>query len=340
MAKDPVIANRNSSDILYKFFQFRKILIAVSIFAAIASAIVSFIITPEYKAAVVLFPAPSDALSKSLISTHNAAKNTGVYGEEPEVERLLQTLHSDEIRRMIVWKYDLHTHYDIDTAASSSRSKMAKAFNKRFKFSRTPFMAVEVLVYDKNPELAAKMANDIPFLLDSIMNSMEKKRQLEAYRIVREEFEYKQTQMKEQEEKMKEIMKKGIYDFESQSEVYNKAYAEAIASGNARGVKALEDKLDILSEYGGSYIRIRDFLLFESENLAHLSARLKEAKLDAEQSLSHAFVINQAEVPDKKARPLRSIIVATSTISAFVLCFVFLLLMESFKAYREETSQV
>jgi len=325
----------NSSDLLFKIYSYRKILFGTAVVALVASVIASFIITPQYKATVVLFPAPSDAISKALISTYNAARNTGVFGEDEEVERLLQSLNSDEIRTLLIKKYDLYNHYDIDSSAPHSKTKLANMYKSRFNFTRTPYMAVEIDVFDHDPVYAAKIANDIPALLDSVMNAMEKKRAADAYKIVRKEYEEKVEQMNVQSNKLKEIMKKGVYDFESQSEVYNKAYADAIAAGNTKATKALEKKLEILAEYGGSYVSIRDFLLYENENLAHLNARLKEAKVDAEQTLSHAYVLNNADVPDKKAKPKRTIIVLTSVISAVVLCFVLLLLFESYQTFRK-----
>lgn len=324
----------NSTDILYKVYYYRKTLGIVTGIAAIVSVIASMLITPQFKASVVMFPAPSDAISKSLISTYNASRNSGVYGEDEEVERILQSLNSDELKSMIVNKYDLYTHYEIDTTQAYSKTKLSDKYRGKFKFTRTPYMAVEVDVYDKDPELAAVIANDIPLLLDSVMNIMEKKRARAAYQIVKAEYDEKVRQMEIKGEQLKEIMQKGVYDFESQSEMYNKSYAEAIASGNAKAVKALEKKLAVLAEYGERYMSIRDFLLYEAENLAHLNSRLKEAKVDAERVLSHAYVINKAEVPDKKAKPKRSIIVITSVISAFVLCFVLLLIIESFQSFR------
>lgn len=325
-----------STDLLFKIFNYRKVLMYVGIFAFVVSTVISFLITPEYRATVVLFPAPSDALSKAFISTRNASQNTGVFGEDEEVERILQTLNSDELKRQLITRYNLFEHYEIDPAKNQSKSAISKKLNKNFNFTRTPFMAIEISVYDTDPELAAKMANDIPDLIDTVMNAMERKRARGAYQIVKFEYDAKVQSLQEKGNELKEIMKKGIYDFESQSEVYNKSYAEAIAQNNQRGIKALEEKLDILSEYGEKYITLRDFLLYESENLAHMSERLKEAKVDAEQTLDHVYVLNTADVPDRKDRPRRAIIVLTSVISALVLCFVGLLTLESFQAYIDD----
>lgn len=327
-----------STDLLFKIYNYRKPLIIVGVFAFVLSSIIAFVLTPEYKATVVLFPAPSDALSKALISTRNASQNTGVFGEDPEVERILQTLNSDELKRQLVIKYGLFAHYEIDSTLKQSRSEMSKKMSNNFSFIRTPFMAIEVSVFDKDPVLAAQMANDIPSIIDTVMNAMERKRSRAAYEIVKKEYEEKVAAIDKKGEELRQIMKKGIYDFESQSEMYNRAYAEAVAAGNQRGVKALEEKLAVLSEYGQKYINLRDFLLYESENLAQMSGRLKEAKVDAEQTLDHVFILNKSEVPDKKARPRRIIIVVTSVISALIFCFISLLFYEAFLAYR--TSEI
>jgi uncharacterized protein involved in exopolysaccharide biosynthesis len=329
----------NSSDLLVKIYNYRKVLITVSVLAAIISSIVALLMQPQYKASVIMFPAPGDAISKALISTYNASVESGVYGQDEDVERILQTLNSGELKNKLVERHNLYEHYDIDTTEKQYRSKLADKYVKNFKFSRTPYMAVEVDVYDHDPVFAAKLANEMPALLDEVMSEMEKRRARIAYEIVKAEYDAKEKLMAEKNNELRTIMKKGVYDFESQSEVLNKAYVDAIAKGNTRVENQLKEQLEVLGEYGGQYLSIREFMEHENENLAHLSGRLKEAKVDAEQSLSHAFILNKAEVPDRKAKPRRTIIVITATITSFVMCFVLLLLFESFQQIRKQSKQ-
>lgn len=321
----------NSTDLLSKAYNNRKILLIVTGTVAIVSIIISLVITPMYKASVILFPAPAASIAQSLISSTNSYKVASPFGEEEEVEQLLQVLHSDEIMQRLVKKYDLMSHYEIKPSEKYAQSKLAAKYKSNLTFKRTQYMAIEISVLDKCPETATNIANDCTNLIDTVLNKMQKTRAREALAIVEYSFNEKSAMLKKIEDSIKTIMKKGIYDYESQSEVYNNAYAEALAKGNTAGAKKLEEKLDILAEYGSNYVALRNLLEFETEQLTKLNQKLKEARVDAEQSLTHTLVVNNASVPDRKHSPKRAIIVIVSTISALLLTFVALIFVDLLK---------
>lgn len=327
----------NSQDLLYKIYSYRKPLIIITSLGFIVSLIVSLFITPLYKSNVIVFPAPSTSISQSLITTINSYKKESVFGEVEEVEQILQVLHSDELRSRIIKKYDLWKHYKIDSANQKyPLDKMLKKYKSRINFKRTEYMAVEIEVFDSSPDTSAMIANDICLLIDTVMNRMEKERAIEAFEIVKYEYDSKVAQLNTLEDSLKFIMSRGVFDFESQSEVVNKAYADAIVSGNTRGASELKKQLDTLAKYGSAYISLRDFLLYEKEQLSLLNGRYKEAKVDAEQILTHFYVVNKAFKSDKKAKPKRSIIVIVSTLSTFALAFVLLIFVELLRDLRKK----
>lgn len=327
----------NSNDLLYKVYVYRKPLLIITSLGFIISLVVSLYITPLYKSNVIVFPAPSTSISQSLITTINAFKKESVFGEIEEVEQILQVLNSDELRSRIIKKYDLWKHYGIDSVDGKyPLDKMLKKYKSRINFKRTEYMAVEIEVYDASPDTAALIANDICRLIDTVMNRMEKERAIEAYQIVKYEYDTKVEQLKKFEDSLQFIMRKGVFDFESQSEVLNKAYADAIVSGNTRGAQELKKQLDTLAKYGSAYISLRDFLLYQKEQLSLLNGRYKEAKVDAEQILTHFYVVNKAFKSDKKDKPKRSIIVIVSTLSTFALAFILLIFIELLRDLRRK----
>lgn len=324
----------NSTDLFAKAYNNRKLLISVTAGVAIISIIVSLLITPMYKASVILFPAPSASLAQSLISTTNSYKVPSVFGEEEEVEQILQVLNSDEIMHRLSSKYNLMKHYEIDPEEKYAKSKLYQSYKSNISFKRTEYMAVEIIVLDKSPDTAALIANDCTRLVDTVLNKMEQGRAMEALAIVEDEYNKKLVMMQVLEDSLKTIMKKGIYDYESQSEVYNSAYAEALANGNMKGAQKLEEKLQILSEYGSKYVALRDLHEFETEQLSDLSQKLKEAKVNAEKTLTHVMVVNDATVPDKKHSPRRSLIVLVSTFASFILTFISLMFVDLLKTIK------
>ncbi|MBO4777731.1 MAG: hypothetical protein J5588_04480 [Bacteroidales bacterium] len=327
----------NSNDLIYKVFHYKKPLIITTIIGAVAAIVVSFLITPLYRSNVIVYPAPSLSISQELIATKDAAKKESMYGEDKETEQLLQVLNSDELRAKIIHKYNLWKHYDIDSAhVKYPNDKMLKKYQKRISYKRTEYMAVEISVLDANPDTAALIANDIVTLIDTVMNAMEHKRAKEALQIVEYEYKAKEEQISMFKDSLRRIMEKGIYDYESQSEVVNEAYAQAVASGNTKGAERIKEQLDTLAKYGAAYVSLRDFLEFESEQLSALNQKYKEAKVDAEQILTHYFVVNKATKSDKKAKPKRAVIVVVSTIATFIFTFIVLIFLELVKDYRRQ----
>ena len=192
-------------------------------------------------------------------------------------------------------------------------------------------MSVKIDVYDTDPQLAADIANDIAALLDTAKNRMQKERAFKAMNIAQAEYFEMRDYVKALEDSLNELRNMGINDYESQAERFNEYYAKSIMEGKTGATKQLEEKLKILSQYGGAYVSIRDMLEYEKEQLSHLRAKYQEAKVDAEQVLPHKFVVNNAFKAEKKSYPVRWLIVVVTTISAFLLSILVIVALENFK---------
>ena len=91
----------DSTNLLVFLYNYRKPLIILSIAAALISAAVSFMIREKYLSTVVLFPASTSSISKSIMTEDAGGKNDIVaFGEEEQAEQMLQILNSDEIREI------------------------------------------------------------------------------------------------------------------------------------------------------------------------------------------------------------------------------------------------
>ncbi len=331
--------NKNKADLRYDFNSFNlilfiikhiKILIAVSVLAAVISAVVSLLIEEKYKSSVILFPTTSGSISKSLLTNNVIAQDILEFGEEEEAEQMLQVLHSDEIKNKIITKFNLQKHYEIKDDDPYKYTNLSAEYNKNINVRRTEFMSVEIEVLDKDPKTAADIANKMSELLDSVMDRMQKERAIKALKIVEDEYYYLEEQIKSLEDSLTKIRRLGVNDYESQSEVFNAAYAEALSKGAPQSrIEKLEEKLKILSEYGGTYMSLSEFLKFQKEEQSDLKAKYAEAKVDAEQILPHKFVVNRAFPAEKKSYPIRWLIVVVSTFSAGLFTLLALIAYET-----------
>ena len=322
----------DSSYILLFLYRWWKSLLVIELVALFFSVIFSlpYFITPKFKSTVILFPTSSNSISKALISD-NSGSTTDIleFGEEAQVEQLIQVLNSDEIREKVIKKYYLIHHYEIDTNAEFKNTALMDEFNNNISYNKTEYMSAQIDVLDKDPKIASDIANDIAGLVDTVRNRMQKERAMQGLKIVKQAYFGLNKEIKDLEDSLKALRKLGVFDYESQSEVMNDAYAQAVASGNSNAEKMLEVKLKILADYGGAYVSIRDHLEHEKKQLSELKEKYLEAKIDAEQMLSNKFIVSKAFPAEKKTYPVRWLIVLISMLSAFLLAIVVILTFES-----------
>jgi uncharacterized protein involved in exopolysaccharide biosynthesis len=81
-------------------------------------------------------------------------------------------------------------------------------------------------------------------------------------------------------------------------------------------------------------VSLREKLDNERKNLAILKAKYDEAKVDAEQNITHKFVVNYAFAAEKKSYPVRWLIVTVSTIAAFLLSIFLIVVLEQFQRVK------
>lgn len=310
--------------VLFKYFKHLTVIaIVVILLSSIFSS--SYFITPLYKSIVILYPTASNSISKILLSKNfNNNKDILEFGEDEQTEQMLQVLGSNKIRDRIIAKYNLLSHYEIKENAKFKMTTLFEEYEDKFKFRRTEYMAVKITVYDKNPQFAADMANDVAELLDSTINIMQKKIAVKAFSIVEAEYLNLKKEVKFNEDSLSVLRGLGVHDYESQSEMFNRQLAIEMAAGNNAGVNRLEKKLDVLAKYGGPYVSLRDALEHDKKKLSELRSKYEEARVDATESLPHKFVINSAYKAEKKSYPIRWLIVVISTFaSIFVAMLVF-----------------
>lgn len=331
----------DSTNFIIFLLQWRKPLLFITVAAFVASIIFSspFFITPKYKSTVIMFPTSSNSISKALLSNVAGEKQDILqFGEDEQTEQMLQILSSNKIRDKIIEKYNLMEHYEINPDAKYKNTKLYNAYDDNVIFRRTEYMAVKITVNDKDPIIAANMANDIAELLDSTKNTMQKERAMKAFKIVEAEYLKLKFEVQEMEDSLTKLREFGVHDYETQAEMINQQLAIELAQGNKAGIKALDDKLAMLAKYGGPYVSLRDALEYEKKQLSEIKAKYEEAKIDANEVLPQKFIVNNAYVAEKKSYPIRWIIVLISTLSAFLLGVIVLAVLDSLSRYNKKKS--
>lgn len=326
----------NSLNVLFFIVKWKKQLIRIGIATALVSSIVALMIRPKYKSTVVVFPATTNSISKSLMNDNYVKEDVLQFGEEEQAEQMLQILNSDALRGRIIEKYNLMRHYEIDPESKFARTKLSDEFEDNVSFKRTEFMSVKIDVMDWDADTAALIANDISALYDSIKLNIQRSRSVAALKIVEKEYFDRLKELQDVADSIKSINEKGLLDYDSQSENTTKQYTNAIAKGDQRAAKALEEKMKIIAKYGSTYEQLRNKSKLMQKQLIIIKTKYEQAKVDAEQVLPQKFVVSTAYPAEKKSYPVRWLIVAASTVSALFLAIIVILLTENIKQFKSD----
>jgi len=321
MSENSITNNTDSFRVAFFLYKWRKALAILGIVAAVLSAFFAspIFVTPLYKSTVVMYPASSNSISKSLLNENAIAKQDILeFGEDEQTEQMLQILNSNKIRDKVIAKYALSSHYGIDTGSKYRLTRLYSRYNSNITFKRTEYMAVKISVLDSDPQMSADIANCIAALFDSVKNDMQKERARQGFKIVEAEYNSLKSEIRAMEDSLTELRKLGIHDYETQSEMLNQQLAIEIARGNTKGINALDNKFKVLALYGGPYVSLSEALEFEKEQLSYIKARYEEAKIDANESMPQKFVIESAYKAERKAYPIIWVIVVLSTMGTLL----------------------
>jgi capsular polysaccharide biosynthesis protein len=332
----------SSARIVLFIYRWRKVLMITGIMAILLSLVFSssFFIPPLFRSSVIMYPASSNSISKALLNENSGAKQDILeFGEDAQTEQMLQILNSNKIKDRVIQKFDLLSHYGIDSSSKYKNMRLYRKYESYITFKRTEYMAVKVSVLDRDPQMAADIANTIAALLDSVKNDMQKERAIQGFKIVESEYIKLQGEIRVMEDSLSQLRKLGVHDYETQAEMINQQLAIEIAKGNKRGIDALDNKLSVLALYGGPYVSLRDALEYEKKQLSFVKSKFDEAKIDANENIPQKFVVENAYKSERKAYPIRWAIVIISTLTALFFAILTIIIVEkipaSFRKLRE-----
>ena len=313
-----------STHLLVFIYRNLKTLIAVGFLAAMAASGVSLMLDEYYESTVVMFATSQHSLGEQFFE-ETKKNDLLAYGETEDAERLLQILNSHRIRNRIIEKYDLYTHYNIDPSEPGAKTDMALTYGSNVSANLTRFGSIRVQVLDTDPELARDMANDMAFLVDSVANSMRNERANEAYKLALGALAQTSEQIAQAEDSLASLHALGIYDFETQVEGLTAQYGMAVASGRSAAANTLKKDLERLGTLANGYNNLSAYLEAAYEQQSLLKKRVELMRVDAETQLSSSFIVDYASAADKKAKPVRWLIVVMTSVVAVGAAFLAML---------------
>ena len=321
--------DKERQNLLVFIWKKRKILMITSGIVMACSIVVSLLLTPVFRSTAVVFPAATSTVSFS--EQRNAKAASMDFGEEEQAEQLVQILQSSRIRDKIVEQFDLMNHYNISPSDPNKHFKLVEKYNDHFLFVRTRYGSIQIDVLDREPQLAADMANKIVDLIDTVKNEMVRERTLPAYEINKRKKEQMELDRELVLAKLDSLAELGVVSLEGRTNLFQ-AYVD---SKSAQEKAEIKKTIDINLKHGSLFDGLEFIRNEKIMKLEEFMVSYEQAESDANTAFNHKFIVERAVVADKKDKPKRMIIVLLATIGSFVFMVFALLINERIKELKK-----
>lgn len=308
----------------------RKIIFIITGIAFVVAIVASLLMTPIYRSTAIVFPSATSTVSFS--EARNAKAAAMDFGEEEQAEQLVQILSSSKIRDKIVQQFNLYKHYEIGENDANKHHKLVQAYNNNFFFVRTRYGSISIDVLDKDPKLAADMANKIVDLIDTVKNEMVRERTLPAFEINKRKKEMMEAERQNILAKLDSLAALGVVPLEGRANLFQ-AYIDAKSPQDKAEYK---QAIDINMKFGSTFDGLEMLRNEKIMKLEDFMISYEQAESDANTAFNHKFVVEKAVVADKKDKPKRLIIVLLATMGAFVFSAFSLLVRDRIKDLRQK----
>ncbi len=328
----------NFLNVVRFIFRWRYYFIIICLLSAVGAYIFAspLITDPVYKSSTVFYPVTKGAISTEVLRKQSPGEEDYLdFGEEKQVENYLEILRSNKVKNHLLKKFNLMDHYEIDRESEKPYAQFNKKYKNNFSFTKTEFMALEVEVFDKDPEQAAIMANEVVKIVDSLVNELKQKRAREAMKIAKKKYEQQKTRYDEIADSVQKLAKKGLVEFEQQSKELTGALGKAKLEGNTRVLEDLKKQMNTVGKYGPIYYTLIEELIHVTEKIADFHAKYQQIRADATSDISRTYVLDKGQVSKKEAKPKKLFILIITLIGSFLITFVILNMIEKWPYIKE-----
>lgn len=305
-----------------------KVLFTVGLIAGVASLIVSFLLPVLYESTAIVYATATSTVSYS--EQRNAKASAMDFGEDDQTERMIQILESSRIRDRIINKFDLASRFKLKPDENNFRFKLNKAYDKHINFERTRFGSIKISVLDRDPEMAAEIANTIVNLIDTVKNELIRERTIPAYDINKRKMDKLNKEQENLVAQIDSLAAKGVVTPEARANLFS-------LLGETRTPKEREEVQKIIEvnmRYGAQFDALTYLREFRTEKLTRQEMVYEQAESDAFEPFNHKFVIEWAEPADKKAKPKRLVVILVITLSTLFFTIVTMLISDRIKELK------
>ncbi len=348
--------------------RWRWFIVAFTLLVGAASVAITLSMPNWYAASArVLPPEASGAnpITAALMRNAGSAASALLGGVSSDYARYLTILSSRRVLEGVVEEFDLVRAYELqdnehpeDAALRQLQSNVSFPVDEDYEF-------LSVVVFDTNPERAARMANYMVAQLNAINTELSSRTASNYRRFVEQRYQEAQVALDSLMDEGQAFQQRyGILDLDVQTQAYFGQLAELRASATLAEIQyealrtqlgdendevralgavasAAQNKVDAMMAGGEAVLPVaqsemsdvaRGFLDLRREAevqrqiLEVVQPLVEQARFEEEKQVEAVQVVDAAEPPVRKAKPRRSVLVIVATVSGFLLATLFVLL--------------
>ncbi|MGQ7868126.1 hypothetical protein [Sunxiuqinia sp. sy24] len=256
--------------------------------------------------------------------------NTRTFSEESESEQMLEVLNSSDLKWQVVDVFDLATRFDISTGDRFFRTKVMEEYNDRITCKKTEYESIEVKALDADAQVASAIVDSLIHFYDRKVLVLHRQKSREIASSLQKQLRRKKMQIAQVSEEMEPLRSEyGLLDYEIQAEQVTQGYLLALAEGaSSRAVADIKELKANLEEKGGAFFLLQKELGALEEQRDTLANRYDKALTEAEKNTTYTMVIEKPFPADKKAYPVRWLIVLLSLIAVEMLALLTIFSLE------------
>ncbi len=355
-------------DILKLILKQKKSVIRNVAIITILAVIVSLFLPNYYSATTVFYPASPDVMKPEHIFG-TSTKDMEYYGTGMDLDRMLSVANSVELLDLMVDSFGLYKRYEIDSTGRKARYKVHNTLKDHYKIEKTKLDALELSIEDKDPKVAASMANAARFFINNLVSNLLKTNLEELSVTMKDNITQKQKEVEilsdsvrilrnkykiiEPDAQGKELMQKMVNVESKYKREQERLKVLETLPGIRRDtinlLKAMvaglkEEYKSITDSNTTSAINFNNFN--EGRNIIEvMSTQLRSAKdyltvyktrynqlLGVLKSKSNALhLVEKADIPLVKSRPKRSLIVLAAMIAALMVNVLGIIIIDSLR---------
>jgi capsule polysaccharide export protein KpsE/RkpR len=347
--------------VLKSIFKWKKQIFFTCLIAGVGAVIISLLLPVYYEASTIFIVASPDQAKPELLFGEGSF-DMDFYGDDADIDRVLTIAESKELNDYLTKKFDLYTHYDIDSTKEKAPYYVSLALSKHYDVKRTSKDAIELIIEDEDKETAAEMARSARMKIDEISQKLIKGSQSKAISTYETDITSKEALLRELGDTLASLRSQyNIYNVDAQTENLSEQYfkAQSKLAGSSSRLEALKttpgirrdtiamlsakikgmekqvdlfkEQVDLLNEGMGQVITYERQYSEATKSLGLDKERLKQYNAAFKSNIPALIIVEDAQTPVIKSRPKRKLLILGVIMVTFFFCIVGVLLLEAYK---------